>query len=197
VKKLILKIMACLLALVTGIAIVWASGVWQMLSSAPDITSVPTPVNVTLNAAPPTNDESGKIILRFKGFELSKEWIANFEVINYTAKPITYVGFKSKDRFDFCTLQAQKDVVSETTGNKIHHFGNETRSECVQSKAVILQTIEPNESMLFSVFKYEVQSLVNLKELKSAHIGFEFFVGDEKRREMLWSDEITFPEEDI
>ena len=195
-KKLSLKFAVGFLALVIGIAIVGASGILQVLFPQPAQTSLSTAKETTL-ASPPTNEESGKIVLRFKGFELLKGWIANFEIVNYTAKPITYVGFKSKGIFDFCTLAAQRDTIYEPTGAKVHHSGNATKTHCRLSTAVILQTIEPGETIVFSVFKDEVQDLVNLRELKSAQIGFEFFVGDEKRREMLWSEEITFPEDEL
>jgi hypothetical protein len=194
-KKLSLKLTVGFLALVIGIVIAWASGIFQMLSPAPAKPSSSLPANTTRVALSPTNEESGKIILRFKGFELGKGWMANFEIVNYTAKPITYIGFKSKGIFDFCTLAAQHDSIYEPTGVKVHHSGNTTKVNCRESTAVILQTLEPGESVLFSVFKHEVQDLVDLKDLKSAQIGFEFFVGDEKRREMLWSEEIAFPED--
>jgi hypothetical protein len=194
-KKLSLKIAVGISALVIGIAIVWASGIIQLLSPTPARHSSSLSANVTLVASPPTSGEAGKIILRFKGFEPSKDWIANFDIVNYTAKPITYIGLKRKDRFDFCTLAARRDSVYEPTGVKVHHSGVTTKYHCRESTAVILQTIEPGESVPFSVFQHEVQDLVNLRDLKSAQIGFEFFVGDEKRREMLWSEELTFPDD--
>jgi hypothetical protein len=40
-------------------------------------------------ASAATNEEAGKIVIRFKGFELTKDWTANFEIVNYTAQPIT------------------------------------------------------------------------------------------------------------
>jgi len=196
-KKFSLKFVAGLLALVIGVFVVWASGILQVLFPQPTQTAVSPTAKETTLASPPTNEESGKIVLRFKGFELLKGWVANFEVVNYTAKPITYVGFKNKGIFDFCTLAAQRDTIYEPTGVKNHHSGTTTKTHCRFSTAVILQTIEPNETVVFSVFKQEVQDLVNIRELKSAQIGFEFFVGDEKRREMLWSEEITFPEEEL
>jgi hypothetical protein len=72
-----------------------------------------------------------------------------------------------------------------------------TKDNCLYSTAVILQTVEPNETIVFSVFKHDAQRLVNIKELKSTKLGFEFFVGDEKRRILLWSEEIPFPEDQL
>lgn len=196
-KRFSLKFLAGLLTLIVGVFVVWAGGIVQMLFPQDTQTPISAKVNEKVLASPPANGESGKIVLRFKGFELGKDWIANFEIVNFTAKPITYVGFESKGIFDFCTLAAQRDSIFEPTGVKVSHSGTKTKYNCVHSTAVILQTLQPNETVVFSVFKHEVQDLVNIRELKSAHIGFEFFVGDEKRRTMLWSDEITYPEDEF
>jgi len=196
-KKVSLKFVVGFLALVIGISIVWASGIIQMLAPATEKDASPSVANESLKAAPPKTDESDKLILRFKGFELYKGWVAKFEITNYTAKPITYIGFKSKQEFDFCTLAAQREEIWEPSGNKAHASGTTIKDHCRFSTAVILQTIEPGERVIFSVFKNEVQDLVNLREkYKNAQIGFEFFVGDEKHREMLWSEDITFPEDE-
>lgn len=196
-KKISLKFAVGLLALVVGIAIVWANGVIQFLIPATEQKSSLSTANESLIATTPEGDQSGKVILKFKGFELYKGWVAKFEITNYTAKPIIYIGFKDKQEFDFCTLAAQREEIWESSGNKAHASGTITKDHCRESTAVILQTIEPGEKVIFSVFKNEVQDLVSLHEkYKNAQIGFEFFVGDEKRREMLWSEDITFPDDE-
>jgi hypothetical protein len=193
-KKYRLKIAVGLLALIVGVAIVWLSGIVQILMPQPSVSPQPAKANEPFKAAAPTEEETGKVTVNFKGFEIYKEWVAKFEISNYTAKPITYIGFKSKQEFDFCTLVARRDEISERTGMRIGSSGTATKVHCRESNAVILQTIAPGEKVLFSVFKNEVQELVRLDEkYKNAQIGFEFFVGDEKRREIFWSEDITFP----
>jgi len=190
------KFVVGLLALIVGIIIVWASGIIQMLTPETDKKFSISTANESFKAAPPKSDESDKVIMQFKGFELYKDWVTKFEITNYTTKPITYIGFKNKQEFDFCTLAAQREEIWEPSGNKAHASGTTTKDHCRFSTAVILQTIEPGERVVFAVFKNEVQDLVTLREkYKNAQIGFEFFVGDEKRREMLWSEDITFPDD--
>ncbi len=101
-KKLTLKITVGLLTLVIGIFVVWTSGILQTLFPQPGQGQLSPTLGVTVLASPPIREESGKIVLLFKGFELFKDWSAKFEIVNYTSKPIIYVGFKRKD--DFCTL---------------------------------------------------------------------------------------------
>ena len=126
---------------------------------------------------------------------MHKDWAARFEISNYKAKPIVYVGFRDKpNEYGFCNLAAQRVEKSEGRGVDTHASGFTTRYSCQYSNAVGLQTIEPKESLIFAVDKYEVKPLIGLDEKqKNAQIGFEFFVGDEKRREIVWSQDITFP----
>jgi hypothetical protein len=188
------KIIIGLLAAILGVSVVWAVRVFQ-------VTSRPVR-NVEAHwteAVAPSPDEMNKIQVRFLGIELHKDWVARFEISNYTAKPLIYVGSRNKpDEYGFCTIAAQRDEKFEQTGVDTQASGLNTRYNCRHSKAVILQTIEPNESSVFAVGKHEVDRLVSLKgEYKNAQIGFEFFVGDEKRREMVWSDDITFPDDSV
>lgn len=193
-KKFSLKLAVGLSALIISIVIVWTSGIIQLLNLKPQELLSPSNEIKNLSMTMPTAEEAGKVIIHFKGFELYKDWVAKFEITNHTAKPITYIGFKNKGEFDFCTLAAQREELWEPSGNKAHASGTTTKYHCRESKAVILQTIEPNERVVFSVAKNEVQDLVNLREnYKNAKIGFEFFINDEKRREMFWSEDITFP----
>ena len=187
-KKYGLKIIVGLLALIVGVAIVWMSGVMRFLTPQPDKANERPPASF------PTEEETGKVTIKFKGFEMSKGRIAKFEIGNYTANPITYVGFQSKQEFDFCTLAVRRDEIHERTGVKSSSSGTETKYHCQESTAVRLQTLEPNEKVIFSVFEHEVQRLVRLDgKYRNAQIGFEFFVGDEKRREIFWSENIPFP----
>jgi hypothetical protein len=148
--------------------------------------------NVVRTSEPPFEVRSGKVQLYFKGFEPAKDWIADFEIVNDTEQPILYVGHTYKDKFGYCTLAARRF-------NPFKHLGNGSRSDCLDAPNVSLQTIEPGRSQKFSIFQYEVRDMLHLgaTELKTnAQVGFEVFVGEGKRREMLWSDEIDFPNDE-
>lgn len=184
------KFLIGLLTVIFGISVVWTVRMFQTSSRSWGDVEAPS-----RDAVAPSPDEINKIQLRFLGFELRKDWAARFEISNYTAKPVIYIGFKKPDEYGFCTLAARRAEKAEQTGMYIDASGLSTRSSCRHSKAVILQTIEPGESSIFTVDKYEVQPLVSLNgKYKNAQIGFEFFVGHEKRREMVWSQDITFPD---
>ena len=103
-KKNILKFTVAVLAAVSSIAIVWASGVFQSLFSSSSNSSVP------IAEIPVSGIKSGKIIVRFKEFYYGKMWSAYFEVINDTSNPVFYVGSKRGDSnsSDFCALAIRK-----------------------------------------------------------------------------------------
>ena len=64
------------------------------------------------------------------------------------------------------------------------------------SRFLALQTLQPGESLVLAAEKQEVRDLLHARDANSeikAQIGFEVFVGEGKRREVLWSDEVAFP----
>lgn len=194
-KKISLKFAAGFLALVVGIAVVWASGVYKVLSAAPaNLTAT-----ATETSAPQQNVEgrSGKLLIHSKEFEYGKTWVANFEIINETPQPIFYVGSKRKGKFDYCTLAVKhEEPFPANPDGKIDNLSLRIRSSCYYSTGMFLQRLEPGESLILSVEDYEVRDALHIKDAKQvtkAQIGFEFFTGEEKRREILWSEEITFP----
>ncbi len=65
---------------------------------------------------------------------------------------------------------------------------------------MFLQTLEPGDRIILSAWENEVRSLLHITDVKTdtkGQIGFEFFVGEEKRREIVWSEEITFPYDEL
>ena len=194
-KKRILKFIVGLTALAIGIGIVWASGILQILFPQPEKSSLPAPdIQVT---QPSNREKSGKVLIYHKGFEYGKGWIANFEIINDTMQPVFYVGSKRKDKFDYCTLAVKhEEPFPANHDGKIDNLSLSIRSSCYYSTGMFLQTLEPGESLILSADEHEVRSLRHIKDSKQeteAQIGFEFFIGEEKRREILWSEEIKFP----
>jgi len=186
-KKTILKFTVGFLALAIGIAIVWASGVFQVLFPQPANSSLP--VAKVPATRQPAREKSGKVLIIFKEFEYRKGWVANFEIINDTTQLIFYVGSKGKYESDYCTLAVKRN-------EKVENLTFRVRSRCYYSTGMFLQTLEPSESVVLTVWEHEARDMLFIKDSKletKAQIGLEFFVGEEKRREMLWSEEITFP----
>lgn len=194
-KKLSLKFAVGFSALVFGIAVVWASGVYQILFPLPASSTAPATEMSARRQSP--SETSSKIVIRFKEFEYGKTWNANFEITNETTKPVYYVGSKRKDRFDYCTLAVKhEEPFPANHDGKIDNLSVEIRSGCYYSTGMFLQTLEPGESIVFGVWEDEVRTMRRITDAKSdtqAQIGFEIFTGEGKRREILWSEEITFP----
>ena len=194
-KKLILKFTVGFLALAIGIGIVWASGILQILFPQPTHSSLPAPETSVVQLS--NREKSGKVLIQFKKFEYRKGWLANFEIVNDSMQPIFYVGSKRKDEFDYCTLAVKhEEPFPANHDGKIDNLSFDVRDVCYYGKFLSLQILKPGESITLSVWEHEVRSLRHIKDAKldtKAQIGFEFFVGEEKRREILWSEEGTFP----
>jgi len=132
---------------------------------------------------------SGQVLIRFKEFEFGKDWAADFEITNDTNGPISYVGDKTY-RFAYCTLAAKLE--NENIAFTIRDF-------CTLGNLVLLQTLEPGQSVVLAAEKNEIHNLLYKNDLSSpvtAQIGFEVFVGNDRHREMLWSEQITFPNQE-
>jgi len=136
---------------------------------------------------------SGNVLINFKEFEFGKDWAADFEIINDTKGPVLYFGHNNKDRFTYCTLAARRqDNNPEMTAVTV-------RDLCVLGTLVSLQTLEPGQSAVLAARKTEIQDLLHLRDRSSpvtAQIGFEVFVGNDRRREIVWSEQITFPNQE-
>ena len=141
---------------------------------------------------PTTNvstERSGKVLVRFKEFEFGKDWSADFEITNSSNEPVSYVG-KDKYRFAYCTLAAKRQ--NENIAFTIREF-------CTLGNLVSLQTLDPGQSTVLAAEKYEIRDLLYKNDLSStvtAEIGFEVFVGNDRHRDMVWSEPITFPNQD-
>ncbi|HLL73923.1 MAG TPA: hypothetical protein VK421_01390 [Pyrinomonadaceae bacterium] len=194
-RKISLKFAVGFLALVVGSALAWASGIYRVLFPSP--ANLAAPATETPAQQQSIRGQSGKVLTHSKGFEYGKEWVANFEIVNETAQPIFYVGSKRKGKIDYCTLGVKHgEPFPANHDGKIDNLTFKIRDECYYNTSLTLQMLEPGESMTLSVGEDEVRGLRHIKDSKqktTAQIGFEFFVGEEKRREILWSEEIIFP----
>lgn len=194
-KKISLKFAVGFLALVIGIAVVWVSGVYKVLISTP--VNLSTSTTETSAQQQPIRGKSGKVLIHSKEFEYGKGWNANFEIVNETPQPIFYVGSKRKDKFDYCTLAVKhEEPFPANHDGIIDNLSLNIRDSCYYSTGMFLQTLEPGDSIILAVWENEVRNLRHITDAQSdtkAQIGFEFFVGADKRREIVWSEEITFP----
>lgn len=196
-KKLILKLSIGFLALVIGVAVVWTSGIFQLLlPTLPPNSSLPAVEIPTANNS--DREKSGKVLVNFKGFEYRKSWVANFEITNETTQPIFYVGSKHKaDSLHYCTLAVKhEEPFPANHDGKIDNLNIRITDVCHYNSFFSLQTLRPGESIVLAAEDYTVRDMLHIKDSKQetkAQIGFEFFVGEEKHREILWSEEITFP----
>lgn len=133
---------------------------------------------------------TNKVVIQFRGFEYWKSWVALFEVINDTGQPILYVGSQRRGSNDYCTLASRREVENSMT--------IKASSACYYNTGVRLQPLNPGEVYTFAMDEYEIRSMLGLKDptvATIAQVGFEVFVGEEKKREFVWSDYITFPPE--
>jgi len=140
-----------------------------------------------------STERSGKVLVRFKEFEFGKDWAADFEIINDTTGPVLYVGHNNKDRFTYCTLAARRqDSNTEMPAVTV-------RDLCILGTLVSLQTLEPGQSAVLAARKNEIRDLLRVNDTTSpvtAQIGFEVFVGNDRRRDIVWSEQITFPNQE-
>ena len=183
-KRSFLKLALILAPLIViGTCILWARGVFHRFSSQSNAEQSFD------GAQQSTRPRSGKILIRFTEFEFGKDWSADFEITNDTTQPVFYVGSKDKHRFDYCTLAARHRDQYDNISFKI-------RDICYESTFLALQTLQPGDSLVLAAEKQEVRDLLHARDANSeikAQIGFEVFVGEGKRREVLWSDEVAFP----
>jgi hypothetical protein len=129
------------------------------------------------------------IDLRFKEFQQAKDLLAVFELTNKTRGPILYEAYSFTDNIDtthFCQLAAkQSDLVRERTV-----------SDCRYANNIALVALDPGATVSFAAPKWEIKETLNLPSDASeiaAQIGFEIFVGDQRRKQIVWSDTIVFP----
>jgi len=126
--------------------------------------------------------ESSKPEIRFKKFKkVEGETVAEFELVNNSSEPISYSGY-GKD--SYCTLL----------------FDNGTESKivrgCYCGTGLSLQTLYPGETAVYTV--YDNFAPFNLTKMKKVNVsgkfGFKILVGTDKREEIIWSEQITFPD---
>jgi hypothetical protein len=193
VKKSLLKFTVGLLALVFGISVVWTSGIYHRFFPSPGDTAS-TQIDPAQRSA---GERSGKVLIRLRNFEYGKDWIAYFEIINDTEQPIFYVGSKDRYALAYCTLGVKhEEPFPANHDGKIDNLAFKVTDACYYGQLLSLQTIQPGESFVLAVDDYVVREMLNIKDPKQetkAQVGFEIFAGEDRHREILWSEEITFP----
>jgi hypothetical protein len=187
-KRIYSKLAVGLFALIVG---VWIGDGFQPLTSFFKKPQSPRAEDTT--ATPFINEIDGQIRLRFIGFHQAKDLFADFEVVNGTNYPIVYAGYSfysnnfREDKNNFCDLVVKQD--------EKRAFSEVTRCNGAMRKT--LQTLEPGESATFSVAKWDVKMLLNLPAIQpeiTTQIGFEIYIGNGQQKQIIWTDELRFPE---
>jgi hypothetical protein len=193
VKESLLKVTVGLLALAFGISVVWTSGMYHSFFPAAG-DSISTEI---VSARQSAEERSGKVLIRLRNFEYGKDWIAYFEILNDTEQPIFYVGSKDRYALAYCTLGVKhEEPFPANHDGKINNLTFKVADACYHGQLLSLQTIQPGESFVLAVDDYVVRDMLNINDPKQetkAQVGFEIFAGEDRRREILWSEEITFP----
>jgi hypothetical protein len=147
--------------------------------------SVPVPAPIT--------EINGKIQLRFIKFTQSKDLLADFEIVNGTDYPVIYAGYRwytrnfEEDKNNFCNLVTKQ-------GEK---WGFVETSNCFGAMRKTLLTLKPGERAIFSVAKWDVKKSLDLPAVQpeiTTQIGFEIYTGKDQEKQILWTDELKFPE---
>lgn len=178
-KNFSFKIIVALLAFSLGIASVWAIGGFSYLTSLLELNS-----SVSENS-PQTNEiltesNSGKVEIRLKRiYKYEDVNIAEFELLNGTNEPISYMGYNKNS---YCDITFKR-------GEKLN-----TVNQCTCGTGLGLQTLPAGETALYTVSDLVARYHLKLKKQKViASFKFEVMVGAEKRKQELWTEEITFP----
>ena len=187
-KNIYSKLAVGLFALIVG---VWIGDGFRPLTSL--FSQPQKPVTEEITAPTPLAEINGKIQLRFIKFTQSKDLLADFEIVNGTNEPITYEGYRwytrntREDKNNFCNLVTKQ-------GEK---WGFVETSNCFGAMRKNLLTLEPGESAIFSVAKWDVKKALDLQVVQpeiSTQFGFEIYTGKSQDKQTLWTDEIKFPE---
>ncbi|MBC7796078.1 MAG: hypothetical protein H7Z37_04305 [Pyrinomonadaceae bacterium] len=120
-----------------------------------------------------------EIFFDFDGFRMTKDWVAEFEIINDTAEPIYY---------DTCSTEFKSDERRVAANDY----------SCIEGRKE-LTLLKSGERATIYFEKQSVKDALYARELEpkvSAQVGIEVLVGTEKQRRRLWSvQKFTFPEE--
>ncbi len=122
----------------------------------------------------------GNIEIHFKQYlKIEGENYAEFEIVNHQRLPVGYIGY-GKD--SYCT-----------TAVKLNHRV-EQNNQCWCGTGLERQTLRAGETALYQVSESEVRHLLKKDKGKfKTQVGFEFLVGAERRKELVWSEEVSFP----
>lgn len=188
-KSIYSKIAVGIFALVVG---VWIGDGFRPLTSFFNKPQKPV-VEEAVSVPTPVNEMNGKIQLRFIKFTQSKDLLAEFEISNGTNYPIIYEGYRwytrnlKEDKNNFCELATKQ-------GEK---WGFVETSNCFGAMRRTLLTLEPGENAIFSVAKWDVKKSLDLPVVQpeiTTKLGFEIYTGKDQEKQILWTNEVKFPE---
>jgi hypothetical protein len=201
------KFVVAILAFTIGVIGVWISGVLSSLNfifAQPDLLMEIDEVSTekVSNNEPFAEQAFGNIEIRFKRhLKIEDSNYAEFEIVNRNSLPIGYMGYGKNSH---CT-----------TAVKINHKV-EQNNLCWCGTGLELQVLRTGETALYQVSESEVRQLLKREILKvtkhyttsegletveyipdrrkvTTQVGFEFIVGAERRKEIVWSQKLSFP----
>ena len=178
-KNFSFKIVVALLAFSLGIASVWAIGGFSYVASLFEHSSLVSEISPQTSEVQP-EENSGRVEIRFKRiYKYEDVNIAEFELVNGTNEPISYMGYNKNS---YCDITFKR-------GEKLN-----TVNQCSCGTGLGLQTLPAGETALYTVSDLVARHHLKLKKQKvAASFKFEVMVGAEKRKQELWTEEITFP----
>jgi hypothetical protein len=178
-KNFSIKIIIALLAFLLGIVSVWAIGGFSylafLLGRNSSIAENSPQTNETL-----TESNFGKVEISLKRiYKYEDVNIAEFEMVNGTKEPISYMGYNKNS---YCDITLKR-------GEKLN-----TVNQCFCGTGLGLQTLPAGETALYTVSDLVARYHLKVKKQKvTASFKFEVMIGAEKRKQELWTEEITFP----
>jgi len=179
-KNLKIKFLVAILAFAIGVIGVWASGVLSSLSFFFVEIDPWMEIDVAPTNEPFLEQAFGNVEVRFRRrLKIEGENYAEFEIVNHHRLPVGYIGY-GKD--SYCT-----------TGVKVND-SVEQNNQCWCGTGLEMQILRNGETALYQVSESEVRHLLKKDKRKvTTQIGFEFLVGAERRKELVWSEKVSFP----
>ena len=136
-----------------------------------------------ISATSPAKKNSGRVEIRFVELvQGERETEAKYELTNNSDESVYYYSY-SKDSYPFPVLKRNGKIVPDNRGR------------C--GTGIEEQNLLPGETVFYRVWKSEVTyepTKNSWRESdKPTQLGFPIAVGNERRKETLWTEEIKFP----
>ena len=113
-KRLAFKFLIGFAALTFGLGAVWIKIIVPFVSSPVSDTSITRVQDANLRSVSTDSNNPGAVVIRFRGFEPAKDWIANFEI-----------AMRLGDQSHMSVFAEATDLISvQWRGNEIENLRN-------------------------------------------------------------------------